>query len=38
MRNSYGAEYGMAAARIIVTKSGTNQWHGDVFTLAATLC
>jgi hypothetical protein len=32
LRNSYGAEYGQAAGAIIniVTRSGTNQWHGGV--------
>lgn len=30
LRNSYGAEYGQASGAIIniVTRSGTNQWHG----------
>ncbi len=33
LRNSYGAEYGQAAGAIIniVTRSGTNSWHGSVF-------
>ena len=33
LRNSYGAEYGQASGAIvnIVTKSGTNDWHGSVF-------
>jgi hypothetical protein len=32
LRNSYGAEYGQASGAIIniVTRSGTNQWHGGV--------
>ena len=32
VRNSYGAEYGQASGAIIniVTRSGSNQWHGDV--------
>lgn len=31
--NNFGAQYGFAAGGIvsIVTKSGTNQWHGDAF-------
>jgi hypothetical protein len=33
LRDSYGAEYGKrpAAQVIIVTQSGTNQWHGSAF-------
>jgi len=33
LRDSYGAEYGKrpGAQVIIVTQSGTNQWHGSVF-------
>jgi hypothetical protein len=33
LRNSYGPEYGQAMGAIvsIVTKGGTNQFHGDVF-------
>jgi hypothetical protein len=33
VRNAYGPEYGQAAGGVIniVTKSGTNQWHGGVF-------
>src|SRR5215472_10651398 len=32
LRNSYGAEYGQASGAVIniVTRSGSNQWHGDV--------
>jgi len=32
LRNAYGPEYGQASGAIvnIVTRSGTNQWHGDV--------
>ena len=32
LRNSYGPEYGLASGAVIniVTKSGSNQWHGDV--------
>lgn len=31
--NNFGAQYGFAAGGVvsIVTKSGTNQWHGDAF-------
>ncbi len=31
LRNSFGAEYGQASGAVIniVTKSGSNQWHGD---------
>src|SRR5215469_8759951 len=31
LRNAYGPEYGQASGAIvnIVTRSGTNQWHGD---------
>ncbi|HZQ22617.1 MAG TPA: TonB-dependent receptor [Terriglobales bacterium] len=33
LRNSYGPEYGQASGSVvnIVTKGGTNQWHGSVF-------
>jgi hypothetical protein len=33
LRNSYGPEYGQASGAIvnIVTKNGTNDWHGSVF-------
>jgi Carboxypeptidase regulatory-like domain/TonB-dependent Receptor Plug Domain len=33
LRNSYSAEYGQAAGAVIniVTRSGTNNWHGSVF-------
>src|SRR5262249_24064585 len=33
MRNAYGPEYGQASGSVInlVTKSGTNQFHGSVF-------
>ena len=33
LRNSYGPEYGQASGAIvnIVTRSGTNDWHGGVF-------
>jgi hypothetical protein len=33
LSNSYGAEYGQSSGAVIsiVTKSGTNQWHGSVF-------
>ena len=33
LRNSYGPEYGQAAGAIvnIVTRGGTNDWHGGVF-------
>ena len=33
LRNSYGPEYGQASGGVvnIVTKSGTNNWHGSVF-------
>src|SRR5581483_1165600 len=33
LRNSYGPEYGQASGGIvsIITKSGTNQWHGGAF-------
>ena len=32
LRNSYGPEYGQASGAVIniVTRSGSNQWHGDV--------
>ena len=32
LRNSYGPEYGQASGAVIniVTKSGSNQWHGDL--------
>jgi hypothetical protein len=32
LRNSYGAEYGQASGAVIniATRSGSNQWHGDV--------
>src|SRR5579864_3068854 len=33
LRNSYGPEYGQASGAIvnIVTKNGTNDWHGSIF-------
>ena len=33
LRNSYGPEYGQASGAVIniVTKNGTNDWHGSVF-------
>ena len=33
LRNSYGPEYGQASGAVIniVTKGGTNDWHGSVF-------
>ena len=33
LRNSYGPEYGQASGGVvtIVTKSGTNDWHGSIF-------
>jgi len=33
VRNSYGPEYGQAGGAVIsiITKSGTNQWHGGLF-------
>jgi hypothetical protein len=33
LRNAYGPEYGQASGGIvsIITKSGTNQWHGSAF-------
>ena len=33
LRNSYGPEYGQASGSVIsvVTKGGTNQWHGSIF-------
>ena len=32
LRNAYGAEYGQASGAVIniVTRSGSNQWHGDI--------
>jgi hypothetical protein len=32
LRNAYGAEYGLASGAVIniVTRSGSNQWHGDL--------
>jgi len=32
LRNSYGAEYGQASGAVIniATRSGSNQWHGDI--------
>jgi len=33
LRNSYGPEYGQASGAVvnIVTKNGTNNWHGSIF-------
>src|SRR3954447_6693183 len=33
LRNSYGSEYGQASGAVvnIVTKNGTNEWHGSTF-------
>ena len=40
LRNSYGAEYGGAAGAVIniVTRSGSNDWHGSVLYSGRNTC
>ncbi|MEZ5361696.1 MAG: hypothetical protein R2748_04960 [Bryobacterales bacterium] len=39
-QNAVDAEYGNSAGGTISVqmKSGTNEWHGSAYSLAATLC